>query len=1183
MNIKEIFAKDLYRPINGVVKADQQDESVVWQELDEYVVTRELDKHFRVFFDSYGKALGKTKDPNLSGRMGVWISGFFGSGKSHFIKILSYILANKLAHNPENDEKRQSIEFFKPRLASDPMLLADVTRSAQAGADVVLFNIDSKADPRDGHERLMKVFWKVFYELQGFCGEAPHIAELERYLQSKGKLADFHKAFAERAGSEWLQERDAWALNSDEIIDALASAAGMSVDAAREWFDKAEKNINLSPESFARRVKEYLDSRGDNSRVVFLADEVGQFIGGDTQLMLNLQTITEDLGRICQGRAWVVVTSQEDIDAIIGDIRAAKANDFSKIQGRFTTRLSLSSANTDEVIQIRLLEKQAKADEELKQLFTAKGDILRNQLSFTSDSATLRGFKTVEDFTRNYPFAPFHFPLVQKIFEAIRKAGATGLHLSRGERSMLDAFQSAAKAVSDKPLGALVPLYAFYPAIESFLDTSVKRTISQAGENSGLKNPFDHRLLQVLFLIRYIDLLKPNVDNLTTLCIEEVDTDRLKLKQEIQASLQRLEKETLINRNGELFFFLTNEEREVGREIKSVDLSANDQTKVLAELLFAEVLGDVNRFRYKPYRRDYDLTRLCDGRPFTSKIDSELTIEIISPLHDEYSLFSESKCIMHSHEHEGRLVVRLNDTQDWDRELRVMVQTEKYIRQKNDAGITPTLKRILQDRADENRVRKSRIMQMLEHAIQDAEVFAMGQKIPIKASQARSLIDEGLEYLVKNLYTKFSYLQYLCDNPQNEVKAVLQADDLAKLPMESSECNPAALKETRTWLDLMAAKNQSVILNELVDHFSKKPYGWAEWETVLLVARLVKNGETSAIIDGAPVQPQDACNSFQKTGQWKQVKLIKKKVPTKEETEKAQKLGKELFGGILPPGAEETRASLQNEFSKWEKSLRTWSVLADTGKYPGGKEIVSGIKTLDALLHIKDTFEFIAQVNQKRDGLLDLAENMHDLSDFYVKQKPVWEKLRQAMSDFDDNKDLLASHSEAGSAFARMQTILKAPAPYSMLKEVEGLINTVREANDALVAEKRKQALAKIDEKIALFDPNKASPLYEYEKVVTPLHNLQQKVAEEASVPHISHYLSTLDELVENAFKALTTQPPITGKDDKKKTKAIKTVKLSTIVKKPYLETESDIDEFLSEVKKSLLEAVNNDSLIKIV
>ena len=73
--------------------------------------------------------------------------------------------------------------------------------------------------------------------------------------------------------------------------------------------------------------------------------------------MLSLQTITENLGTACGGRAWVVVTSQEDIDAILGEVRASKANDFSKIQGRFKTRLSLSSGNVDEVIQKRLLAK----------------------------------------------------------------------------------------------------------------------------------------------------------------------------------------------------------------------------------------------------------------------------------------------------------------------------------------------------------------------------------------------------------------------------------------------------------------------------------------------------------------------------------------------------------------------------------------------------------------------------------------------------------------------------------------------------------------------------------------------------------------------------------------------------------------------------------------------------------
>ena len=1178
MNIKDIFSKDLFRPINGVVKADQQDEAVVWQELDEYVITRELDKHFRDFFGAYGKSLGTRADPNMSGRMGVWISGFFGSGKSHFLKILSYLLCNRQAHNPDGKEKRQAIEFFKAKLSTDPMLFADVNRSAQAGADVVLFNIDSKADPRDGHERLMKVFWKVFFELQGFCGEAPHIAEMERYLQSKGKLEAFHAAFKTRAGSDWKKERDAWALQSDEIIDSLAKATGMSMDAAKDFFDKAEKSVNLSPEAFAKRVKEYLDERGNNTRVIFLVDEVGQFIGGDTQLMLNLQTITEDLGRVCQGRAWVVVTSQEDIDAILGDIKAAKANDFSKIQGRFPTRLSLSSANTDEVIQVRLLEKVPEAHKALKKLFDAKGDILRNQLSFTSDSATLRGFKTDDDFTRNYPFAPYHFPLVQKIFEAIRKAGATGLHLSRGERSMLDAFQGAAKSVADKPIGALVPLYAFYPAIESFLDTAVKKTVSQAHDNPGLKNPFDTRLLQILFLIRYIELIKPNVDNLTTLCIDEVDTDRLKLKREIEASLQRLEKETLINRNGDLYHFLTNEEREVGREIKGVDLASSDLTKLLSELIFTEVLPDVSKFKYKPNRRDYDVMRLCDGHPVSGKLDAELSVEVISPQNDEYSAFAEHKCIMHSSEHEGRLVIKISDVCDWDRELRIMVQTAKYILQKSDSSMSKTLEKILRERAEENRTRRTRLTQMLAEALGDAEAFAMGQKVTVKSTEASVVVTQGLEYLVKNLYTKFSYLTDLCENPQAEVKAVLLADDLAKIPMETMEGNPKALNEVREYLKLMSGKNQTVILSELVDRFAKKPCGWAEWEVVLLVAKLLKCGELTAIIDGAPVSPPDSCSAFQKTGQWKSVKLIKKKIPTKAEIEKAQKLGKDLFGGIQPPGAEELRASLLSELSRWDKSLQGWSAYAETGNYPGGKEITAGLALLKPLLQVIDTFEFISQVNQNGADLRDLADDIASFADFYGKQKPTWDKLRAAVEEFSDNAEMLRMHSEAGAAFARMQEILDAPAPYAMLKEVEGLIKTVRAANDDLVAEKRKAALAQVDTVLAHFDPNKSATVYP--KAVEPIAKLRAKIAQETSIPFITHHLAGLDGLVEQGFKLLSDASD--PKKPDKKEKPIKTVKVAGRGTKTYLETEADVTEFLDGLKDDLLDAVQK-SRVKIV
>src|SRR5581483_11024334 len=147
--------------------------------------------------------------------------------------------------------------------------------------------------------------------------------------------------------------------------------------------------------------------------------------------------------------------------------------------------------------------------------FKDKGDILRNQLSFHNTGKTFRQYEDADDFSRNYPFAPYQFQLVQRVFEVIRRAGATGLHLSRGERSILESFQHAAKDVADCELGILVPLYRFYPSIDSFLDTAVKRTIDQAKDNPTLKS-FDIEILRVLFLIRYVDEIKGNIDNLTT-------------------------------------------------------------------------------------------------------------------------------------------------------------------------------------------------------------------------------------------------------------------------------------------------------------------------------------------------------------------------------------------------------------------------------------------------------------------------------------------------------------------------------------------------------------------------------------------------------------------------------------------------------------------------------------------
>jgi hypothetical protein len=1187
MQIRDLFSKDLFRPINGVVKADQQDEAIVWQELDEYVVTRELDQHFRTFFETYLNAMANRHDPNITGRIGVWVSGFFGSGKSHFIKILSYLLHNRKAHEPASQQVRKAVEFFDAKIR-DPMLLADIKKGTAGDTDVVLFNIDSRADSKEGRGTLLSVFWNVFNELQGFSNVFPHVAELERHLSVQGKYDSFREIYKDVSGESWIEQRDDYRFYRDHVVTAFARCLGQSEKAAEEWFDKAEDDQGITIQNFAKRVKEYLDRKGRDHRIVFLVDEVGQFIGSDGHLMLNLQTITEDLGRVCQGRAWVVVTSQEDMDAILGDLKSAKANDFSKIQGRFNTRLSLSSSNTDEVIQARLLEKKPEVAKALATLFDAKGDILKSQLGFSHDSATLKTFKDRQDFIGNYPFAPYHFQLVQKIFESIRKAGATGLHLSRGERSMLDAFQSAAKNISTREIGALVPLYEFYPAIESFLDTAVKRTIDQAQENDGLTKPFDIHLLQTLFLIRYVDIIKPNVDNLVTLFIDEVDADRLALKRDIEDGLQRLEKQTLISRNGDLYFFLTNEERDVSREIKNVDITGSEEVKLLADVVYAEILKDQKQHRYKPNKRDYPFNRLLDGHPYGARLDQEIGVEVITPLSDEYGSFTDTRCVIYASEHYGRAVVKLKDSRELGREVRMYLQTDKYIRQKSDASVSTNFKRILRDRQDENRERRARITALLEKMILDADFYAMGQTLDITSITPRVAIEGCLEYIIQNLYNKFGYLKTLHDDPVREIRAVLLSSDVGQHELEKglTEVNTDAVREVREYITLQVARNHPVLLNELVEHFGRKPYGWPDFEIVLLVARLLVAGEISLLSGGSNIAPREAIEPMTKVGRWKTVKILKRKVPSREQTEKARKLCQDLFGKVGPEALDDLERTIRGELGSWHEKLGAYQQLARTGNYPGGKEIESGLAAVGTVLGVRDTFEFVSRFNQKRDPLLDTCEDIHELLDFYTNQKPTWERLLTSLAEFKKNQAALYKDADAEPALKRLREIAAASAPYGMLKDVDGLISTVTMVNDRLIEEKREKALLDLDAGIATVTRELDAVEVDGEfrnHLLYPLQQVKQHVAGETSIPDISYQLEEFSQAMEDAFDRIERQktPPDPGRPDKP-TKRTKTFKATSVASKAYLESPEDVDCYVLALRKTLLEELKPDVRIRL-
>src|SRR5699024_3548812 len=261
------------------------------------------------------------------------------------------------------------------------------------------------------------------------------------------------------------------------IKEALLSVTDMTEDSVDNWLSHSGQ-VEVSIERFAEEVKEYIDSKEPGFHLVFLIDEIGQYIGDRRDLMLNLQTVTENLGAICQGQAWVIVTSQESIDSIV----KVKGDDFSRIQGRFDTRLSLSSISVDEVIQKRILEKKDYVADRLKASYPEQGPILRNLISFRDSTGDLSGYEGEQQFADIYPFVPYQFNLLQNVFEQVRKHGSSGKHLSEGERSMLSAYREAGTRYMEENEGTLIPFSTFYDTISEFLQPSVSRVIERASE-----------------------------------------------------------------------------------------------------------------------------------------------------------------------------------------------------------------------------------------------------------------------------------------------------------------------------------------------------------------------------------------------------------------------------------------------------------------------------------------------------------------------------------------------------------------------------------------------------------------------------------------------------------------------------------------------------------------------------
>lgn len=1040
MKIQSMFQKDINRDINGVVKVAQDDEKSLHQELSEYIITKELRRHFRTFFDNYTKAIDQPTD-----KMGVWISGFFGSGKSHFLKMLSYLLSNKEV------QEVPAIDYFKDKF-DDPMMYAQAVKCVSIPTESILFNIDIEGPINKDKTAVLRTFAKMFYNHCGFYGDDLKIAKLERFIDRQGKTEEFRQKFEEVNGGPWVETRDSFAFFEDDVVEVLQSVLGMSEQAARNWFNGEETN-ELSIAQLVSDIKEYVDSKGDKFRLLFMVDEVGQYIGDDGDLMINLQSLVEELGAKCMGKVWVMVTSQEAIDSVV----KIAGDDFSKIQGRFNTRLSLSSSSVDEVIKKRVLAKTEEADQLLHMVYDKEQAVLKNLFVFNDSVLDIKGFADGGEFVATFPFVPYQFIIIQKVLAEIRKHGNSGKHLSGGERSMLSGFQEAAQKVQEKDENALLPFYLFYDTVHTFLESAIRRVIDRcqnAADNHDGIEPQDVAVLKLLYLVRYIDDIKANIDNIATLMVDDIRTDKIALRGSVTASLERLQSQNYVSRNGDTYAFLTDEEQDVAVDIKNTVVDSNQITQSIAQTVFGDIYP-AKKFKHGRYDFAYD--QYID-ETLNGSASGGIRLRIITVASDHYK-DSDQQLIMESQVNNEAIVVLSGDTPYYD-ELEQAMKIRKYVKQKNVSQLPETIQDIIRKRQQQARHLEDRAKSYLEKAIVDAKVVVHGEIMAIKAGSAKDKLDAALGGLVESVYSKLNMVNHFVESDA-DILAILNGSADADLSLVGSGANNEdALNEISQWLELKSV-GPTISMGDVQRRYQAIPYGWKEIDIAALIARLIAQQKISIKYGGAVVAKDDRrlVDYLRKKSEVDKAVVARRIAPSEDLMRKSISFLRDYLGAMDIPSDED--GLVRFVLNTFEAKLAHYQSLLDQydqNRYPE-KEQVTTARDLaqDILSQRKDNVALLNRMVQKQDDLLDSSEDMEGVELFFKSQRTVFDEAVKQMNRVSRERDYFATDPDTQEVFRTISAILAMPKPYNRIGELPELIGKVKAAYQALLELKKEE------------------------------------------------------------------------------------------------------------------------------
>lgn len=828
--LRAIYDKDINRAINPAVVVSNKKKETVDAEIKEYIFTTEL-------IEKLYKLLNTVLNVK-SGKTGIWINGYYGSGKSHFIKYAHYCL------NPDYSEEAfnhyiTAVESYDATKAgaNDDITPSNIAllrkRIAKSNCDNIMFNVEDETSDGEG-ERLTRVFLDMFNKFRGYNSDDIPLALLfEKYLDRKGKFEAFKQLVSDELEYDW--KKDAAQVAAFELESILQIGKRLVPE-----MDIVALHGKLSnPDAFKISIRgtlipelqEFVKDKDPNYRLLFLVDEVSQYIGTNKEILLNFQNIVERVSEDCNNQVWIACTAQQTLDEVSTgtDATVNIQDEFGKILGRFDTRISLQSNDASFITQKRVLDKNSTGIKELGEMYQNKKDYIENQ--FKINHELYKGYTDIENFTLAYPFVPYQFKLIAHVFEAFQQLGYVIKEVKDNERSVLGITHYTAKKHADDEVGVFMPFDAFYnQQFRTNLTHRGTRAVENAMELPYVKaKPFAVRVVKTLFMISNLlesqrQTFPSNLDNLTVLMMTKLDENRRALQNEIKEVLDKLIEESIIREEKGNYYFFNEDEIDVQNIIKNTSVGIDDRL-VTFDQIFRPMTRITHKFGYG--HNDFKVGYSVDGKEFLRNGDFNIIVLV-----NDHTPLSQKALEINSND----LAVGVNEWFMTDETLKKdfiwYCKTNKFFQNNSTNSLGERGKTL-----DNFRVRNKSLETSIAARFKDKFAttrFVSKQRI-IEADEIngsspvdriKNVQHKHLEAVYKNHLLSTDYAR----NTQ-QLKAEAASNQLLTTTLTPAE---------ELVNDYISSFNNEISVQDLIANFSKVPFGWREEALLHILVHLVK-------------------------------------------------------------------------------------------------------------------------------------------------------------------------------------------------------------------------------------------------------------------------------------------------------------------------------------------------------